>query len=89
VCYMLCICFSCCSALDGMYKLEDCCFFLRFLEISRNRLAALKARQAAHAPKPIFWVFCYAPPGGYALPARRHPFALPVFLDRKLSLSYL
>jgi len=35
-----------------------------FLEISRNRLAALKARQAAHAPKAYFLGCCYAPPGG-------------------------
>jgi len=35
-----------------------------FLEISRNRLTALKARQAALAFRTHFLGFCYALPGG-------------------------
>jgi len=35
-----------------------------FMEISRNRLAALKARQVAYASRTISWVFRYAPPSG-------------------------
>jgi len=38
--------------------------FSRFLEISRNRLTALKACQAAHALKAYFLGFYYALPGG-------------------------
>jgi len=36
--------------------------YVAFLEISRNRLAALKVRQATHASRTHFWVFFHALP---------------------------
>jgi len=70
-CYISCMCFSYCFGRVGMCKLEVRCSFSRFLEISRNRLAALKARQATHAYKAYFLgssmhrlAARYCPPGG-------------------------
>jgi len=37
---------------------------VEFLEISKNRLAVLKARQTTHAPRAYFLGFSYAPPSG-------------------------
>jgi len=48
----------------GMCILEFALSSVGFLEISRNCLTTLKARQVAHASKTISGVFCYALPGG-------------------------
>jgi len=45
----------------------SCCFALIFVVsgiLPRNRLAALKARQATHTIRAQNWVFLHAPPGG-------------------------
>jgi len=61
VCLVIIVCFRA--------ILDDCNVYsefmsnsVEFLEISRNRLADLQRRQAAHASSAYFLGSCYAPP---------------------------
>jgi len=52
--------------------------FFPVLEFSKNRVAAVKARQAIHTLETIFSRFFYALSGGYVLTTRRQELACPI-----------